>query len=141
MNTLAEPMNREKVVRVLSGWLMLPVVLICFFGGIALLIYSLVAGIREMGHPIWVLFVTALLLEILSFLLLPGFFTLQPNEARVLILFGDYHGTVRAPGFHWGNPFYSNGPTQIGTSGGIEFQSNRGAGKPSARKRLTRFKL
>ena len=27
-------------------------------------------------------------------LLMSGFFTLQPNEARVLILFGDYKGTV-----------------------------------------------
>lgn len=38
-----------------------------------------------------------------------GFFTLQPNEARVLVLFGDYKGTVRKEGFHFGNPFYSNG--------------------------------
>jgi len=32
---------------------------------------------------------------------------LQPNEARVLILFGAYHGTVRTSGFHWTNPFYT----------------------------------
>jgi regulator of protease activity HflC (stomatin/prohibitin superfamily) len=36
-----------------------------------------------------------------------GFFTLQPNEARVLILFGSYRGTVRESGFHWANPFLS----------------------------------
>jgi len=36
-----------------------------------------------------------------------GFFTLQPNEARVLILFGAYKGTVRRSGFHWANPLYS----------------------------------
>ena len=41
--------------------------------------------------------------------MLGGFFTLQPNEARVLILFGTYHGTVRTSGFHWANPFYANG--------------------------------
>ena len=40
---------------------------------------------------------------------LPGFFSLQPNEARVLVLFGGYKGTVRESGFHWANPFYSNG--------------------------------
>jgi len=34
-----------------------------------------------------------------------GFFTLQPNEGRVLILFGSYQGTVRESGFHWTNPF------------------------------------
>jgi regulator of protease activity HflC (stomatin/prohibitin superfamily) len=28
-------------------------------------------------------------------------------------LFGEYKGTVREPGFHWGNPFFANGPMQI----------------------------
>ena len=47
---------------------------------------------------------------------LNGFFTLQPNEARVLILFGSYKGTVRRSGFHWSNPFYSGGVTaRMGT--------------------------
>jgi regulator of protease activity HflC (stomatin/prohibitin superfamily) len=36
-----------------------------------------------------------------------GFFTLEPNEARVLMLFGAYKGTVRSPGFHWANPLYA----------------------------------
>ncbi len=35
-----------------------------------------------------------------------GFFTLQPNEAAALILFGKYHGTVRTSGFWWANPFF-----------------------------------
>src|SRR5690606_21928942 len=43
-------------------------------------------------------------LGVLSFF---GHFTLQPNEARVLILFGSYKGTIRRSGFHWANPFYS----------------------------------
>jgi regulator of protease activity HflC (stomatin/prohibitin superfamily) len=34
-----------------------------------------------------------------------GYFTLQPNQAAVLTLFGDYRGTVHQPGFHWVNPF------------------------------------
>ena len=42
----------------------------------------------------WLLVFAALLL--LAFVVsLSGFFTLQPNEARVLVLFGDYKGTVR----------------------------------------------
>jgi regulator of protease activity HflC (stomatin/prohibitin superfamily) len=36
---------------------------------------------------------------------------LQPNEARVLILFGAYRGTVRDSGFWWANPFYSRSRT------------------------------
>ncbi len=39
--------------------------------------------------------------------LLMGFFTLQPNEAAALILFGDYKGTVKVPGWLWANPFYT----------------------------------
>lgn len=34
-----------------------------------------------------------------------GFFTVQPNEARVLIFFGRYIGSCREEGFRWGNPF------------------------------------
>ncbi len=49
--------------------------------------------------------VGGLLVSILGFVFLFGFFTLQPNEARVLILFGAYKGTVRSSGFFWTNPF------------------------------------
>jgi regulator of protease activity HflC (stomatin/prohibitin superfamily) len=48
-----------------------------------------------------------MVIEILSIISLIGHFTLQPNEARVLILFGAYRGTVRRSGFHWANPFYT----------------------------------
>ncbi len=39
--------------------------------------------------------------------MLGGFFTLQPNEAAVIILFGAYKGTVKKSGWHWANPFYT----------------------------------
>jgi regulator of protease activity HflC (stomatin/prohibitin superfamily) len=42
-----------------------------------------------------------------------GYFTLQPNEARVLILFGSYKGTVRRSGFYWANPFYARSRGRI----------------------------
>ncbi|HZL42012.1 MAG TPA: SPFH domain-containing protein [Verrucomicrobiae bacterium] len=54
------------------------------------------------------MFVISLLSESIGIVLATGFFTLQPNEARVLILFGAYKGSVRDSGFHWSNPFYSN---------------------------------
>jgi regulator of protease activity HflC (stomatin/prohibitin superfamily) len=57
-----------------------------------------------MGVPIH--FAGALLM-VFGDILLRGFFTLQPNQARVLILFGAYKGTVHSSGFHWANPFYS----------------------------------
>jgi len=36
-----------------------------------------------------------------------GFFVVNPNEGKVLQLFGDYRGTARQPGLRWANPFYS----------------------------------
>ncbi|MBE7499181.1 MAG: SPFH domain-containing protein [Verrucomicrobiales bacterium] len=74
-----------------------------------------------------------------------GFFTLQPNEARVLVLFGEYRGTVRRSGFHWGNPFYSNGPScanqmqaaAVAAAAG----SARGREKPAPGKRHPRLKI
>ena len=44
-------------------------------------------------------------LFILSIILPAGFFVVQPNEARVLVLFGKYIGTVRQSGFWYANPF------------------------------------
>ena len=38
---------------------------------------------------------------------LVGLFTVRPNEAKVLQLFGSYKGTVREPGLRWVNPFYT----------------------------------
>jgi regulator of protease activity HflC (stomatin/prohibitin superfamily) len=39
--------------------------------------------------------------------LLGGFFVVNPNEGKVLQLFGDYRGTVKRPGLRWANPFYT----------------------------------
>jgi len=43
-------------------------------------------------------------LIIIAGILPAGYFTLQPNEAKVLVLFGKYKGTVSSDGFHWTNP-------------------------------------
>ncbi|HEX2100802.1 MAG TPA: SPFH domain-containing protein, partial [Candidatus Synoicihabitans sp.] len=53
--------------------------------------------------PIFAAFAALVLL--LAIVTSCGFFTLQPNEAAVLILFGSYKGTVRDSGFFWTNPF------------------------------------
>ncbi|WP_296704422.1 SPFH domain-containing protein [Algoriphagus sp.] len=41
----------------------------------------------------------------LVILIIPGFFIVEPNKAMVLLLFGDYKGSVKANGFFWVNPF------------------------------------
>lgn len=101
--------NREQIVSVQRGALWLPTLLLLGLGSLALFIYSIAVSDSHGGHPFWRLFILGALGIVLTIFLLPGFFTLQPNEARVLVLFGRYRGTVRASGFHWGNPFYSNG--------------------------------
>jgi regulator of protease activity HflC (stomatin/prohibitin superfamily) len=47
------------------------------------------------------------LLVLLGVLVLAGLYTLQPNEAAILQLFGDYRGTSRVPGLRFTNPFYT----------------------------------
>jgi regulator of protease activity HflC (stomatin/prohibitin superfamily) len=44
---------------------------------------------------------------VVLFILWVGLFTVAPNEAKVLQLFGRYIGTVHAPGLTWANPFFT----------------------------------
>ena len=47
------------------------------------------------------------LAAVAGILLMCGVFMVNPNEARVLQLFGGYVATVKAPGLRWANPFYT----------------------------------
>jgi regulator of protease activity HflC (stomatin/prohibitin superfamily) len=51
--------------------------------------------------------VTSILAGIVLLICLGGFFTVAPNEGKVLQFFGRYIGTVRDSGPRWANPFYS----------------------------------
>jgi regulator of protease activity HflC (stomatin/prohibitin superfamily) len=51
--------------------------------------------------------VATLVLLVGVLLLMAGLFSVQPGEARVLQLFGEYRGTVRDDGLRWANPFYT----------------------------------
>jgi regulator of protease activity HflC (stomatin/prohibitin superfamily) len=97
-------------------------------------------------HPIWSWFVVGILGIITSGIMFGGFFTLQPNEGRLMVLFGAYKGTVRESGFHWGNPFYSNGPSSQGNAltRGLVAEVHAAAGKapaPGQERKLSRFKI
>ena len=118
--------NRERTVSVQNGWFML-VLLVGLLAADLVLLVS--AARRAASDGPGVVLACALMLPFLV-LLLTGFFTLQPNEARVLVLFGAYKGTVRESGFHWGNPFYSSGPQAFGAAAlASSLQSRRGSGK------------
>jgi regulator of protease activity HflC (stomatin/prohibitin superfamily) len=83
-------------------------------GFVALLIglVLLVAGaltLWQSVHPYFVpsLLLVAVLLFLAGALTLAGLYTLQPNEAAILQLFGAYRGTTRVPGLRATNPFYT----------------------------------
>jgi regulator of protease activity HflC (stomatin/prohibitin superfamily) len=77
--------------------LAIPVLL--FVGGIRL------ADARETGATIRL--IGAGISMGLWVLALRGFFVVNPNEAQVLQLFGDYAGTAKVPGLRWANPFFT----------------------------------
>jgi regulator of protease activity HflC (stomatin/prohibitin superfamily) len=97
-------MIRERATSTISGWLMLPVLV----AGLGLSLWQGTRAIdaidRGVGGPLpLVLWLAVLvLIGVLAF----GFFIVNPNEARVLTLFGKYGGSVKHDGFHWANPFY-----------------------------------
>ncbi|MFN7977764.1 MAG: SPFH domain-containing protein [Vicinamibacterales bacterium] len=70
--------------------------------GIAALVAAIVTGARD-ANP--VLVVGGALGIALLALVLAGLFLVNPNEGRVLQLFGNYVGTARATGLRWANPF------------------------------------
>ena len=113
MKTTSDNANCEQVVTVRNGWVMLPINILILIAGPAMFISSIVMADKRNDSPPWTLLVAGILVFIAAIIMISGFFALQPNEARVLILFGEYRGTVRESGFHWGNPFYTNGPSTM----------------------------
>lgn len=58
-----------------------------------------------LGQMPW-LSIPVLFLFVLVFALMaPGYFSQEPNEARVMVFFGKYEGTFKKTGFYWVNPF------------------------------------
>ncbi len=91
-------MMREKVVRPLPG---LPLVLLGLAAlGLNAWMFTRAAQANEMRGVI-----IAMVVFVLLMMALPGFVVNQPNEARVLTLFGRYTGSVKEAGFWWVNPF------------------------------------
>ena len=91
-------MIRESAAQSRSGMfmlVMLPLLMI-------LDVWWLVVSARA-GAPLPII-AAGLGLTILS-ILLGGFFVVEPNQAAVLMLFGNYKGSERRPGLWWANPF------------------------------------
>jgi len=86
-------MKEEKIIVPANGYIMLIVFLV--------LLGSLLYFAIGLQNPEFLVFLPILI--ILAF----GFIMVQPNNSRVLLLFGKYVGTVNKNGFYWVNPFYT----------------------------------
>jgi regulator of protease activity HflC (stomatin/prohibitin superfamily) len=93
-------MIRERERHGLAG---LPMFLILVVAGAAS-VYFLIKGAQ--ADATVVVIVSVIVLSLVG-LLCAGFFMVNPNEARVLQLFGDYAGTAKRPGLRWANPFFT----------------------------------
>ncbi len=90
-------MLKEKTFPAPSGWVALPVILL---GTLALD----VTFQRVVEDTLEARIITQIPFLLLLIFLLAGLFVVNPNEGRVLLLFGRYKGTVKDQGLHWANP-------------------------------------
>jgi regulator of protease activity HflC (stomatin/prohibitin superfamily) len=72
--------------------------------GVGLLLGAVLLETRAPSLPA---LMAAGLLLLMALWFLTGLYTLNPNQAALLKLFGSYRGTDRAEGLRWANPFYS----------------------------------
>ena len=86
-------MKNEKSVKPFNGYIML-IVLFALIG-------ALIWGLIGWSNPLYLILAPVIILVI------RGFFIVNPNGSKVLVLFGAYKGTVRENGFFWTNPFYT----------------------------------
>jgi len=120
--------NQERVVKAANGWPMLGLLLVLAAAATAGIPYGAVTKSPA------IIIVSAALIAVTA-TSLTGLFSLQPNEARVLLLFGHYKGTVRESGLHWANPFYSNGGFQI--SGKMDARAVTAAVRAAGRNKIS----
>jgi regulator of protease activity HflC (stomatin/prohibitin superfamily) len=100
--------SKERVVNLTNGWAVLLPLIAVIIASVAYLANGRPDDLRLLACLV------VLALGVFGFV---GFFSLQPNEARVLTLFGAYKGTVRTSGFWWGNPLFGGGRQRFTGSG------------------------
>jgi len=93
-------MYREKSHPALNGAVTLLVLLAIIIGAAVLAVRAFMAQHDVLG----VSYVIGMTLALVAS---GGLFIVQPNEAKALVLFGTYKGTVKRDGFWWANPFFT----------------------------------
>ncbi len=92
--------TQEKIVASRNGYLFIALSL----GAILL---AIIIGIKLPSDTDWIGVLPIPLLVLFALVNVVGLYTLQPNQAAVLTLFGAYKGTVHDSGLRWSNPFYN----------------------------------
>ena len=93
-------MSTERDTPQQGGWTALVILLVL----VAADVFGFVHGVRaELPYII----VSAIVVFLLLGAMFRGFFTVEPNQAAVLLLFGRYKGTEKVSGFRWANPLYT----------------------------------
>ena len=100
-----EKITEEKVLHPISGYLMLLAGLLGLAAGIGLAIGGFVLG--ESGGAAAAGLIAGIIVFIAAVIVLCGLKVLNPNEAYVFTVFGNYYGTLKKAGFYWVNPFCS----------------------------------
>lgn len=90
-------MVHEKQARAVSGWLMLFILLALLVASIWALVVA-ARGEQAVAATFWSVVMA------LDIFLLCGFIVVNPNEAQVVLLFGNYLGSIKQSGFWWMNP-------------------------------------
>lgn len=85
-------MKTERTITPVNGYLMFAVELVA-------LPALIVSGINEV---VWLTILLAIVVTFVG----PGFFIVNPNASKVMLLFGAYRGSVKQNGFFWLIPFY-----------------------------------
>lgn len=86
----------------------IPMLIINFAFLVAIVVFLVWVANQNMSVvPLTISIVGAAVLFIVNCIVWGGFMQIEPNEARVMIFFGEYEGTVKDNGFFWVNPFFT----------------------------------
>ncbi|OBU66670.1 SPFH domain-containing protein [Stenotrophomonas maltophilia] len=97
---------KEKSLASLNGLGTLAGSLLVALAGTALFVLGATTRTGS-GSPNLLLMLAGMLVIFAAVFILAGLYTIQPNQAAVLSLFGKYVGTVKDNGLRWNNPFYA----------------------------------
>jgi regulator of protease activity HflC (stomatin/prohibitin superfamily) len=100
-------MTTERVIRPSAGWLPLALSVLLLVAGVAIVVYAANNLVRPMGGWVAVVIIAGIVVGLSALLMVFGFMAVAPNDARVLLLFGEYKGSVTESRFYWVNPFYT----------------------------------